>query len=65
MYSSLTAMIASAHRDELRRQATRHSVTRLSRREAAARNTPGTARARLLSLRLGGRRSEVRPAVAA
>ena len=64
MNSTLTEMLATAHRDELRRQASRHSVARQARRHDPTRNTPGTPTSRLLSLRFTGRRSEVRPAAA-
>ena len=66
MYSSLTEMLASAHRDELHRQASQHRVARqarLSRHDATARNTPGVSWARLY-LRFALKRRQVRPAVA-
>jgi hypothetical protein len=64
MYAALNEMLASAHRDELRRGASQHRVARQARRGAAVRNTPVTSPARLLNVRFAGRRSHVRPAVA-
>jgi hypothetical protein len=63
MHSSLTEMLASAHRDELRRQASQHRVARQGHQ--SRRQTAGTSRAGLLSFRLPEGRSQVRPAVAA
>jgi hypothetical protein len=68
MHSSLTEMLGSAHRDELRRQASQHTLARQARqarRHAAARNTPGPSPNRLRHFRVAGRRSEIRPAAAA
>jgi hypothetical protein len=66
MYSSLTELLASAHRDELRRQASKPRLARQAHRsrQAAARNAQGTLPTRLLNFRLAGKRSQVRPAAA-
>jgi hypothetical protein len=62
MYSPLNEMLASAHRDELRRQSAQNRLTRQvrqSRRQAA-----GPSRARLLNFRLPERHAELCPVAA-
>ena len=64
MYSDLTGMLATAHRDELLRQASRHNQVRPVRRSSAASNTRGFV-VSVLSFRFTRRGSGMRPAVAA
>jgi hypothetical protein len=67
MYSSLTEMLATSHRDQLRRQASQHRLARearQSRRDTAPRNAARTSPNRFLHCRLADRRSELRPAAA-
>jgi len=67
MYSNLTAMLASAQRNEFHRAAARHDQARrarTARRHFTAPSTSGSTSSRL-SFRFAGRRSEARPAVAA
>jgi hypothetical protein len=66
VHSSLTEMLATAHRDQLRRQAARRTPARQALRHTAAHKSirPSPSR-RLLHLRLAGRHSEICPADAA
>jgi hypothetical protein len=65
MHSSLTEMLATAHRDQLHRQAAQRTRAYQARRHTAARNSTRPSPNRLLHFRLAGRRSESCPAVAA
>lgn len=62
MHSNLTEMLSAAHRDELRRQASRHHFARepRNRRHSAA---LGTSVKRVLSVRFIRRGNHVRPAI--
>jgi hypothetical protein len=59
MYSSLTEMLASAHRDQLHRQAAQHRLTRQGRQ--SRRQTAGTFRARRLNFWLPERHADLCP----
>jgi hypothetical protein len=59
MYSPLTEMLASAHRDELCRQASHHGVARRGRQ--SRRQAAGSSRYRLLNFRLPERHAELCP----
>jgi hypothetical protein len=65
MHSSLTEMLATAHRDQLRRQAAQHTRARQARRHTAARKRTRPSPSHLLHFGLAGRHTEVCPAVAA
>jgi hypothetical protein len=62
MHSSLTEMLATAHRDQLHRQAAQRTR---ARQHTAARKSTRPSPSRLLHFRLAGRHSEIRPALAA
>ena len=62
MYSNLNAMLATAQRDELLRNASRHNQARQSRRDVSSNSHRFVAS--VLSFRFGGRRNAMRPAVA-
>ena len=64
MSSDLTGMLATAHRDELLRKASRHNQVRPAPRSSAASNTRRFV-VSVLSFRFTRRDSEMRPAVAA
>ncbi len=63
MHSNLTEMLSTAHRDEMRRQASRHNAARQAR--YSRRHSGAFSLSRLVSLRFIGTRGQVRPAVAA
>lgn len=63
MHSNLTEMLSAAQRDEMRRQASWHSVASRARR--SRRHSVASSPSRLVSFPFVGRRSQVRPAVAA
>jgi hypothetical protein len=65
VHSSLTEMLATAHRDELHRQAAQRMRALQARRHTPAPRTTRRSPSRLLHLRLAGRNSEICPAVAA
>ena len=63
MNSNLTEMLATAHRDELRRKAARHNRARHAPRNAAGSRTLRFFTT-VLSVRIAERSSEVSPAIA-
>jgi hypothetical protein len=65
MHSSLTEILATAHRDQLHRQAAQRTRARQARRHTAIRKSTRPSPSRLLHARLPRKDSEIRPAVAA
>jgi hypothetical protein len=65
VYSSLTEMLATAHRDQLHRQAAQRTRARQARQHTAARRSTRPSPSRLLHFRLARKQSEIRCAVAA